>query len=116
MTLIYKILRTDEWQDLQHLGETKGAAIDVADGYIHFSTAQTVYETAAKHFAGEDGLKLLAYDDVDFGKALVYEPARDGILFPHLYALLPYSLAKWVKDLPLGANGHDFAGLLECDS
>jgi len=112
MTVIYKILRDEEYRALQELGETNGAPIDVADGYIHFSTAETVAETAAKYFDGIQDLKLLAYDDSTLGDALKYEPSRGGQLFPHLYAALRMSDALWVKDLPFENGMHQFpAGL-----
>jgi uncharacterized protein (DUF952 family) len=38
-----------------------------ADGFIHFSTADQVAETAARHFAGEDGLILAAFEADDLG-------------------------------------------------
>ncbi len=60
--LIYKIFRAEEWAALQQAGETAGAPVDLADGYVHFSTAEQAAETAAKHFAGEEGLMLLACD------------------------------------------------------
>lgn len=105
--LIYKILRAEEWAVLEAQGESQGAPIDVADGYIHFSTAAQVAETAAKHFAGETGLKLLAYDSAAL-PALKWEPSRGGQLFPHLYAALRRDAALWVQDLPLGPDGHRF--------
>ena len=108
MTLIYKILRDDEYRALKELGETTGAPIDVADGYIHFSTAETVAETAAKYFDGVTGLKLLAYEDSGMGDALKYEHSRGGLLFPHLYGLLKHADAIWVKDLPFENGAHQF--------
>ena len=65
-----------------------GAPIDLADGFIHFSTAGQVDETAARHFAGQAGLLLVAVDAAALGAALKYEPSRGGALFPHLYAPL----------------------------
>ena len=112
MATIYKILRAEEWDELEKLGQTNGAAIDLSDGYVHFSTAQTVRETAEKYFAGEGDLKLLAYDDQSLGDALVYEPARGGVLFPHLYGPLVLADAIWVKDLPLIDGTHQFPGEL----
>ncbi|MEM7242936.1 MAG: DUF952 domain-containing protein [Pseudomonadota bacterium] len=108
MALIYKILRAEEWAELEAKGETQGAPIDIQDGYIHFSTAETVEETAQKYFENVDGLKLLAYEDDTFGEALIYEPSRGGLLFPHLYAPLPLSLAIWIKDLPIEGGKHVF--------
>ena len=74
--LIYKIFRADEWAALQAQGETLGAPIDLADGYIHFSTAAQAAETAAKHFAGAEGLYLIACDGEALGDALKWEVSR----------------------------------------
>jgi uncharacterized protein (DUF952 family) len=106
--LIYKILRADEWAALRAQGETAGAPIDVADGYVHFSTADQARGTAAKHFAGEEGLVLLALEADTLGDALKWEVSRGDALFPHLYAPLRLSDVQWHKPLPLGADGHVF--------
>jgi uncharacterized protein (DUF952 family) len=110
--LIYKILRGPEWAAFDATGETAGAPIDLADGYIHFSTAAQARETAAKHFAGQADLKLVAVEAAALGAALKWEPSRGGALFPHLYAPLPLTAVRWVRDLPLGADGaHIFPAL-----
>lgn len=106
--LIYKILRADEWQSFQNAKTTLGAPVDLADGFIHFSTATQVVETAAKHFAGSDGLVLVAFDADAMGDALTWEPSRGGALFPHLYRALSLSEALWHHPLHLGADGHIF--------
>jgi len=106
--LIYKILTTDQWAELQAQGETPGAPIDVADGFVHFSTAVQAAETAAKHFAGQDGLQLLALDAEVLGDALKWEPSRGGDLFPHLYAALRLKDVAWSKPLPLIDGTHLF--------
>ena len=106
--LIYKILRSDEWATLQADGETAGAPIDLADGYIHFSTAVQAPETAAKHFAGADDLVLLAIDADALGDRLNWEPSRGGALFPHLYAKLKLDDVIWTKALPFVAGVHEF--------
>lgn len=106
--MIYKILRSDEWDALQAQGETSGAPIDVTDGYVHFSTADQVRETAAKHFAGEAGLMLLAYDETAMEGDLRWEPSRGGALFPHLYGPLRLSEVVWAKPLLMQGNGHEF--------
>ena len=105
--LIYKIFRADEWAALQADGTSVGAPIDVADGYIHFSTAAQVEETAAKHFAGEDGLWLLALDADSLGDDLKWEPSRGGQLFPHLYRDLRMNDVLWSREYPLGPDGHE---------
>ncbi len=112
--VIYKIATLAQWRAAEAAGVFKGAPIDLADGYIHFSTGAQVAETAATHFAGQDDLLLVAVDDNDLGEALVYEVSRGGALFPHLYAPLPIAWAKSALPLPRRADGaHDFAGLLE---
>ena len=108
--LIYKILTVDEWQALERDGETAGAPVDLADGFVHFSTLNQVAETAAKHFSGHAGLMLLAVEADTLGMALKWEPSRGDALFPHLYAALRVVNVVWAKPLPLGADGvHVFA-------
>ncbi|MGB5558810.1 MAG: DUF952 domain-containing protein [Paracoccaceae bacterium] len=106
--LIYKILRASEWAELRHYGVSAGAPADIADRYVHFSTGAQVKETCAKHFAGEDGLVLLALDAEKLGPLLKWEPSRGGALFPHLYRSLRMSDMLWHRPLPLGPDGHIF--------
>ncbi|MEL7345639.1 MAG: DUF952 domain-containing protein [Pseudomonadota bacterium] len=105
---IYKIFRADEMASFVASGQTDGAPIDIEDGYIHFSTAQTVAATAAKYFAGEDGLVLLTLDADALGADLRWEPARGGVLFPHLYRMLVKDDVIAVAELLLGPDGHVF--------
>ncbi|KQY23964.1 DUF952 domain-containing protein [Rhizobium sp. Root482] len=112
MSIIYKIVPASLWQDAQNSGEFKGAAVDLSDGFIHFSTAEQAGETAARHFAGQEGLLLVAVDGEALDERLVYEPSRGGALFPHLYGPLPLEAVLWQKPLPLGADGlHRFPEL-----
>jgi uncharacterized protein (DUF952 family) len=106
--LIYKILRADEWAALQASGETLGAPIDVADGYIHFSTDKQARETAAKYFAGIEGLMLLTYDSDALGNKIKWEPSRGGDLFPHLYGPLRLTDMVEARPLALTDTGHNF--------
>ncbi|QUS34867.1 DUF952 domain-containing protein [Falsirhodobacter algicola] len=106
--LIYKIFRRTEWDAFTAAGETAGAPVDLTDGYIHISTAAQVSGTAAKHFADEGDLVLVALDDAALGPDLRWEPSRGGALFPHLYRPLRLSDVVWDKSLPLGATGHIF--------
>ena len=110
--LIYKIFRRPEWDAFRAAGETLGAPVDLADGYIHFSTAAQVAETAARHFAGADDLVLAAVEAAPLGAALKWEPSRGGDLFPHLYRRLRRSDLAWIAPLPLGRDGaHRFPEL-----
>ena len=82
-----------------------GAPVDVADGFIHFSTATQVAETAAKHFAGQQDLLLITIDAEKLGERLKWEPSRGGALFPHLYGPLDLSMVAKVEPLPLDSRG-----------
>jgi len=112
MSLIYKIIPAALWRAAQMQGEFRGAPVDLADGYIHFSTADQVRVTAARHFAGQDDLLLLAVEAGGLGNDLRYEPSRGGALFPHLYAPLPLAAVQWAQPLPRGSDGaHIFPDL-----
>lgn len=102
---IYKIVPRALWQDANRKGVFEGAPVDHADGFIHFSTAVQVRETAAKHFSGQDDLLLLVIDGQSLGPALIYEPSRGGDLFPHLYGPMPLSAVTAVHELPRGSDG-----------
>jgi uncharacterized protein (DUF952 family) len=108
LMLIFKIFRRPEWNHLHETGETAGAPIDLADGYVHFSTAAQVAETAAKHFADQSDLVLVAVEAETLGDALKWEASRGGALFPHLYRNLRLTDVLWDKALPRGASGHIF--------
>ena len=103
--LIYKVFTADQWAALARDGETAGAPVDLADGYIHFSTAAQLPGTLAKHFAGQTGLVLAAVEADAAGEALRWEPSRGGDLFPHLYRPLRLDEALWTRPLPIGADG-----------
>ena len=114
--LIYKIFRSDEWQALRRDGSTTGAPVDVSDGYVHFSTSEQAAETAAKHFAGEADLFLLAVETDRLGDALKWEVSRGGAKFPHLYRALALEDVVWAQPLPLVDGAHDFpAGFKEAE-
>lgn len=102
---IYKICPEAMWRQAVADGVFRGAPVDLADGYIHFSTAEQARETARRHFAGKDGLLLVAFDADALGPALRFEPSRGGDLFPHLYATLDPGLALWAKPMPMNADG-----------
>ena len=102
---IYKICPESLWREAEAQGQFEGAPVDLSDGFIHFSTAAQVRETAARHFAGHAGLLLIAVDAAKLGDALRYEVSRGGAPFPHLYAPLDLDAVSWVKPLPLDAAG-----------
>ena len=112
--LIYKIAPKSLWAEAEAAGVFTGAPVDLADGYIHFSTAAQTRETAAKHFAGQSDLVLATIDADRLGDALKWEPSRGGDLFPHLYRALRMDEVASVHPLPLNADGaHDFGALLK---
>jgi len=96
---IYKICGRAEWQAAQRQGRYEGSAVDKRDGFIHFSTVTQLAETAAKHFAGQTELMLIAVDAEALGTSLKWEPSRGGYLFPHLYVPLPVAAVRWAQPL-----------------
>ncbi|RWD63535.1 MAG: DUF952 domain-containing protein [Mesorhizobium sp.] len=110
--IIYKIAPEAMWREAERSGRFTGAPVDIADGFIHFSTAAQVRETAARHFAGQTDLILIAIDEAKLGDALKYEVSRGGALFPHLYAALELDAVVWARPLPFrGDGGHQFPTL-----
>lgn len=107
---IYKILARAEWEAACAAGAFAGSAVDLADGFIHFSTAAQAQATAAKWFAGQTGLVVLEIEADDLPD-LKWEPARGGDLFPHLYRPLETALVRAVRDAPLGPDGAPQTGL-----
>jgi uncharacterized protein (DUF952 family) len=104
-THLFKICDRTLWHAAEKAGVFTGAGADLRDGYIHLSTRDQVAETAARHFAGQDDLVIVAVEAEVLGTSLVWEPARGGALFPHVYGALPLSAVRWIKPLPLGAQG-----------
>ena len=105
MTSIYKICPRELWAEAEAAGTFSGAPVDLVDGFIHFSSAAQVVETAEKHFGRQDGLVLVTVDADKLGPALRHEPSRGGDLFPHLYGPLPLHAVTQVEPLPLGPDG-----------
>ncbi|MDB6178042.1 DUF952 domain-containing protein [Paracoccus sp. Z330] len=104
--IIYKIFRQSEWDAFKVDRSTPGAPIDLQDGYIHFSTRDQVAGTLAKHFAAENDLVLLAIDSARLGPKLIWEEARGGDLFPHLYRALRMDEVLWSRSIELTSQGH----------
>jgi uncharacterized protein (DUF952 family) len=113
MRRIYKICPTSAWREAERQGIYRGSADDARDGFIHFSTAAQVAETARKHFFGQTELLLIAVDADALGEALRWERSRNDELFPHLYGELDLGSAIEVRDMPARADGtHDIPELV----
>lgn len=108
MPNIFKIVDSEVLAEAREAGHFSGAGIDLQDGYIHFSTAAQVRETARLHFAGRDGLVIFAVPSERLGDALKWEASRGGQLFPHLYDVLQLADIAWDKPLPWNGVAHDF--------
>lgn len=104
-SIIFHMCTKIEWQAAEAAGVYEGSSQDAADGFIHFSAAEQVVASAAKHRAGQDGLVLLSVDAAALGDILKWEPSRGGALFPHLYGPLPLAAVIRVDDLALGPDG-----------
>ena len=102
---VYKIAPRALWEEAEASGVFHGAPVDRTDGFIHFSAAGQVRQTAARHFAGEPDLLLVTVDPNRLGAALIWEPSRGGALFPHLYGPLALEAVLRVEALPLGPGG-----------
>ena len=85
----FKVLTVQQWADFERERVFRGAPVDIADGYIHLSTAEQLDTTIAKYFAGQDGLMIAEVDLIQLGDTVRWEEARGGDLFPHIYAELP---------------------------
>jgi uncharacterized protein (DUF952 family) len=109
---IYKICPASAWREAERQGVYRGSADDARDGFIHFSTASQVAETARKHFFGQTGLFLIEVDADALGKALRWEPSRNDELFPHLFGELDLGAVTGVLDLRARSDGtHDIPEL-----
>jgi uncharacterized protein (DUF952 family) len=102
---IYKICEQPSWRAAELAGQFRGSGDDQRDGFIHFSTAAQLAETAAKHFAGRSALLLVAVDADALGPGLKWERSRGGDLFPHLYGALPLGAVLWARPLPDETDG-----------
>jgi uncharacterized protein (DUF952 family) len=109
---VYKILKAEAWAAAERAGRFDGAEIDLADGYIHLSTAAQAGETARLHFASQPDLVLLRIDADRLGAALKWEPSRGGQLFPHLYGPLDCGLVEAATPIPLEPDGTPRLGVL----
>jgi uncharacterized protein (DUF952 family) len=105
MTTIYKICDRAAWREAERSRLYAGSDVDRRDGFIHFSTAGQLAGTAAKHFAGQARLMLVAVDGARLGAALKWEPSRGGESFPHLYGPLPLDAVRWARPLPDEVGG-----------
>ena len=106
MATIYKICERAQWRAAEAAGQFAGAPVDERDGFIHFSTAAQLAETASKHFANASDLILVAVDSDLLGAQLKWERSRGGDLFPHLYAALPLNAVRWAQPLPDEIDGY----------
>jgi uncharacterized protein (DUF952 family) len=100
----FKIVTADQWDSWQTAGIFTGAPVDLADGFIHLSAAGQVAETAARHFAGQEGLILAEINLTDLGDAVKWEPSRGGALFPHVYSMIPLSAVR--SAVPMNAGDY----------
>ena len=114
---IYKLCSSTLWREAERAGRFDGAPVDREDGFIHFSTAEQVQETADRHFRGEPDLLVVAVDAASLGTDLRWEVSRGGALFPHLYAPLPLEAVRSVRAVPVMADmgagmGHDLSSVV----
>ncbi len=85
-------------------GLYRGLEEDRRDGFLHFSTAAQVRESANQHRADVAELAMLTVDGARLGDALKWEKSRGGALYPHLYGPLPLSAVLRADMLRLGPD------------
>lgn len=102
---IYKVTTRALWDAGQADGVLPRSPIDVADGYMHLSTAGQLRETLRLHFAGQGDLVLCAVPVDAVAADLKWEPSRGGALFPHLFAPLPLSAVAAHHEIAVGNDG-----------
>ena len=103
--MIYHMCPAETWAEAVAAGHYHGTADDRRDGFIHFSTAETIAESARRHRTGQIGLLLIAVDAERLGERVRWEASRGGALFPHLYGPLHPDEVAGVEPLPLGPDG-----------
>ena len=103
--MIYHMCPTEAWEEAVRAGAYRGTADDLRDGFIHFSTAAQIAESARRHRAGQPGLLLISIESARLGDRLRWEPSRGSDLFPHLYGAVDPAEAASVRPLPLGPDG-----------
>ena len=112
MSKIYKILPKSEWDAARATGVFAGSAVDLADGFIHFSGHDTAQRTAELYFKGQSDLMLLTVEADHLGEALKWEATRGGALFPHLFRALKVDEVTAERALELDADGAPILGEL----
>jgi uncharacterized protein (DUF952 family) len=109
MTYIYKVCSKKEWNDASEIGFYSGSEVDINDGFIHLSTINQIQVTVSKHFAGQEGLLIIQFDEKKIQNKLKWEASRGGDLFPHYYGNIKTKLEDKRFNLDLGINGvHKF--------
>ena len=112
MHTIYKICPASAWREAERQGVYRGSPDDARDGFIHFSTASQVRETARRHFFGQKALFLIEVDADALGDALRWERSRNDELFPHLYSELDLGAVRAVLHMHARSDGtHDIPEL-----
>ena len=104
--IIYKVLKNQEFLELETRGKSNGSRQDQTDGFIHFSTRSQLTETLTTYFTQEKDLILMAIDSDSLGSNLKWEESRQNELFPHLYSNLVFSDAIWFAPIQFVGNKH----------
>ena len=112
--VVFKIVGAEEWRAAEAAGVFAGAAVDRADGFIHFSTAEQA--------AGDGGQMVRRPRRSDAGgdrrRALGRGPALGAVarrraVSASLRAPADERRCVWSRPLPLGADGRHVFGSLD---
>ena len=110
---VYHLCQKETWRRAVGDGEYAGSELDLSDGFIHFSAAGQVKQTARLHLAGVKGLVLLKVNANKLGDSLLWETSRSGELFPHLYGRLAPDLVDSATELQIDGNGNHIFPAIE---
>lgn len=98
---VCKIVTRDELEQALVTGEFEGSPLDLADGFLHFSTEGQLAGTLSAHFAASTELWLMRVNVEAVGESLRWESSRGGDVFPHLYSSLAMEQVESVQPIRL---------------
>ena len=98
---ICKIVTRDEVDHAVIKGLFEGSPLDLADGFLHFSTERQLAGTLSAHFADATELWLMRVNVAAVGESLRWESSRGGEQFPHLYSSLSMDHVESIQPIRL---------------
>ena len=101
---IYKVCKSNEWNQAKEKNKYLGSSKDISDGFIHFASKRELRSTIEKYFLKEKDLTILKVD-INLLNNLKWEKSRDGLFFPHLYSIFNLNSVKETYEMTILENG-----------